>query len=70
MVVDEQGAWTELANQSSTMPVEAPAGGDKNEGKSKSGKLGLLSRQRGRERSSKAQEPGVLGKEGARNIIC
>jgi len=34
-----------------------------------SGMLGFLSRKKGRDRSPKARERGVLGKEGARVVI-
>jgi len=66
LTLDEHGSWTELANQSSTMPAE---GFENIKGKGNSGMLGFLSRKRGRDRSPKPQEPGVLGKEGARHII-
>ncbi|KAE8356419.1 kinase-like domain-containing protein [Aspergillus coremiiformis] len=69
MVLEEAGSWSELADQSSTLPVE---GYDVNSSKGKSsnsGMLAFLSRKKGRDRSPKPQEPGVLGKEGARQII-
>jgi len=69
MTLDEQGSWTELANQSSTMPAEGFEGIKARDGKGQSGMLGFLSRKKGRDRSPKPQEPGVLGKEGARHII-
>lgn len=68
MVLDETGSWSELASHSSTLPAEGyDQAGDK--GKSNSGMLAFLSRKKGRDRSPKPQEPGVLGKEGARQII-
>jgi serine/threonine kinase 32 len=71
MVLDEAGSWSELANHSSTLPAE---GYDGLVGKDKgpaanSGMLAFLSRKKGRDRSPKPTEPGVLGKEGARQII-
>ncbi len=68
MVLEEAGSWSELADQSTTLPAEGydPA----TKGKSNNGgMLGFLSRKKGRDRSPKPQEPGVLGKEGARQII-
>ena len=68
MVLDESGAWTSLADQSSTLPADA-----QNEGRDRpekgSSMLGFLSRKKGRDRSPKPKEPGVLGKLGARHII-
>jgi serine/threonine kinase 32 len=69
MTLDEHGSWTELANQSATMPAEGLDGAKGRDGKGQSGMLGFLSRKKGRDRSPKPQEPGVLGKEGARHII-
>ncbi|RAH64515.1 kinase-like protein [Aspergillus aculeatinus CBS 121060] len=69
MVLEEAGSWSELADHSSTLPAE---GYDTVTGKGKgsnSGMLAFLSRKKGRDRSPKPQEPGVLGKEGARQII-
>lgn len=69
MVLEESGSWSQLADHSSTLPAEGydPAGG---KGKnSSSGMLSFFSRKKGRDRSPKPQEPGVLGKEGARQII-
>jgi serine/threonine kinase 32 len=65
MVLDETGSWSELANQSSSMGTDG-----KGDGKMKPhGMLGFLSRRRGRGSSPKPQEPGVLGREGARVVI-
>lgn len=65
MVLEETGSWTNLADHSATIS-------DSNSAKSKSGSnSGMFSflRKKGRERSPKPTEPGVLGKEGARQII-
>ncbi|KAJ5093734.1 Serine/threonine-protein kinase 32B [Penicillium angulare] len=69
MVLEEAGSWSELANHSHTLPAEG-LDGDHGKGKgSNSGMLSFLSRKKGRDRSPKPTEPGVLGKEGARQII-
>ncbi|KAF1940599.1 kinase-like protein [Clathrospora elynae] len=62
VVLNETGSWTEMANQSSALVQNAQA-------EKPSGMLGFLSRKKGRDRSPKAKERGVLGKEGARVII-
>lgn len=68
MVLEESGSWSQLADQSSTLPAE---GYDHTGAKPKNsnGMLWFFNRRRGRDRSPKPQEPGVLGKEGARQII-
>jgi serine/threonine kinase 32 len=63
VVLNETGSWTEMANQSSAL-VQKDGQAEK-----PSGMLGFLSRKKGRDRSPKAKERGVLGKEGARVII-
>lgn len=68
MVLEEAGSWSELANHSTTLPAEG-YDGDGNKNKGSSGMLSFLSRKKGRDRSPKPTEPGVLGKEGARQII-
>ena len=68
MVLDEGGSWSNLADQSSTLPADAAGEGSSRSEKSGS-MLGFLSRKRGRDRSPKPKEPGVLGKSGARHII-
>lgn len=62
VVLNETGSWSDMANQSSSL-VQNP-NADK-----PSGMLGFLSRKKGRDRSPKAKERGVLGKEGARVVI-
>ncbi|OKL56229.1 hypothetical protein UA08_08382 [Talaromyces atroroseus] len=70
MVLEEAGSWSELADQSSTLPAEGYEGLiSKGQKPPNSGMLAFLSRKKGRERSPKPTEPGVLGKEGARHII-
>ncbi|KKK18991.1 hypothetical protein ARAM_001483 [Aspergillus rambellii] len=68
MVLEEAGSWSELADQSSTIPAEGFDAVSKGKPQN-SGMLAFLSRKKGRDRSPKPQEPGVLGKEGARQII-
>jgi serine/threonine kinase 32 len=64
-VLHANGSWSELG--------EPPTAGNMSSGdereKRPSGMLGFLARKKGRERSPKAKERGVLGKEGARVII-
>ncbi|KAJ5136460.1 Serine/threonine-protein kinase 32B [Penicillium atrosanguineum] len=69
MVLEEAGSWSELANHSSTLPAEGLQGEDGKGKGSNSGMLSFLSRKKGRDRSPKPTEPGVLGKEGSRQII-
>lgn len=70
VTLDGTGSWSQLAkDQSATIPAEAINGVDGKVGKQAHGMLGFLSRHKGREKSPKPQEPGVLGKEGARVVI-
>lgn len=62
VVLNETGSWTDMANQSSSLLQNPNA-------EKPTGMLGFLSRKKGRDRSPKAKERGVLGKEGARVII-
>jgi serine/threonine kinase 32 len=62
VVLNETGSWSDMANQSSLL-IQNP------NAEKPSGMLGFLSRKKGRDRSPKARERGVLGKEGARVII-
>lgn len=68
VVLNETGSWSEMANQSSAMITPKPDVTDPNAQKP-TGMLGFLSRKKGRDRSPKAKEKGVLGKEGARVVI-
>lgn len=65
-VLDEQGSWSMLADQSATLPVDAKENKDKQESGSV---LGFLRGRKGRDRSPKPKEAGVLGKVGARQFI-
>lgn len=69
MVLGEEGSWSDLADHSSTLPAEGLDGASGKGKGSNSGMLSFLSRKKGRDRSPKPTEPGVLGKEGARQII-
>lgn len=66
MVLDEQGSWSTLADQSATLPVDAQAAKDSKDGGSM---LGFFRGRKGRDRSPKPKEAGVLGKAGARQMI-
>ncbi|KAK2809461.1 hypothetical protein FQN50_003729 [Emmonsiellopsis sp. PD_5] len=70
MVLEETGSWSNLADHSSPLPAN---GYDPNQNRgaaaSNSGMLSFLSRKKGRDRSPKPTEPGVLGKEGSRQIL-
>lgn len=68
MVLDESGSWTNLADQTAPNVPEGMAEGGKYE-RSGGSMLGFLSRKKGRDRSPKPKEAGVLGKIGARHII-
>lgn len=67
VVLNAQGSWTEMANQSQGLI----ASNEERRVEKPSGMLGFLSRKKGRDRSPKAKEKerGVLGKEGARVIV-
>ena len=71
VVLDGSGSWTDLPNRGATvnMPAEGIESASIKSKNGGSGMLGFLSRKKGRERSPKPTEPGVLGKEGARTII-
>lgn len=69
VVLNEQGSWSDMANQSAGMVDEHTRDGKRSE--RSPGMLGLFSRKKGRDRSPKGKEKerGVLGKEGARVVI-
>ena len=68
VTLDETGSWAELAHRRATLPGEGVNGTECAPGKH-FGMLGFLSRKKGREKSPKPHESGVLGKEGARVVI-
>ncbi|KAI2450187.1 Serine/threonine kinase [Ophidiomyces ophidiicola] len=61
MVLEGSGSWSSLADQNS---INEGA-----KGKSANGMFSFLRGKKGREKSPKPTEPGILGKEGARQII-
>ena len=67
-MLGETGSWSQLADKSATLPAEGVRGVGSKSAKP-SGMLGFLGRNRGRARSPKPREAGVLGKEGARVVI-
>ncbi len=67
MVLDETGSWSNLADQ--TAPDAAAGESGAKYDKGSGSMLGFLSRKKGRDRSPKPKEAGVLGKVGARHII-
>ena len=77
VVLDETGSWSDLAHRGNNGVVSGESekdlrsgGGSELRGKPKpNGMLGFLSRKKGRDRSPKPMEKGVLGKEGARVIV-
>ncbi|EAS35850.3 AGC/YANK protein kinase [Coccidioides immitis RS] len=63
MVLGEAGSWSTLADHSGISE------GTKGKPAANGGMFSFLKGKKGRERSPKPTEPGVLGKEGARQII-
>jgi serine/threonine kinase 32 len=69
-VLDSENSWSTLAEQNLTLPADALEGVIARENKSgSSGMLGFLTRKKGRDRSPKPKDPGILGKYGARQIL-
>ena len=72
VVTNDDGTTWEGVSKKETRSTngssEVREGGRSTKGKP-SGMLGFLSRKKGRERSPKPMEPGVLGKEGARVVV-
>jgi serine/threonine kinase 32 len=71
MVLDSESNWSALAEQNLTLPADALEGVIAREGKSSSSSsvLGFLNRKKGRDRSPKPKDPGIIGKFGARQIL-
>ena len=73
VVLDETGSWSNLNHRAQNNGGDdgdsRSSGETGRKGKGGSGMLGFLSRKKGRERSPKPQENGVLGKEGARVVV-
>lgn len=64
---ERAGKRRRAPNELGDSPVQETSGSELN--KKPSGMLGFLSRKKGRDRSPKPREPGVLGKEGARVVV-
>lgn len=70
MTLDGAGSWSDLARQDATLPTDAAGVADAGKQETSSGGVfGFLSRKKGRGHSPKPKERGVLGKEGARQVI-
>jgi len=74
VVLNEQGSWSDLqrrnSNGSGGGREGVRSGASNGSGQTKpNGMLGFLSRKKGRQRSPKPMEAGVLGKEGARVVV-
>ncbi|RYP12014.1 hypothetical protein DL767_011520 [Monosporascus sp. MG133] len=71
VTIDATGSWSQLARQDATLPTDASTVPDDKSGGSSSsgGVFGLFGRKKGRGHSPKPKERGILGKEGARQII-
>lgn len=69
VTLDETGSWSALARQDATLPADAVAVAEEGKPAGGGGMLGFLRGKRGRDRSPKPQERGILGKEGARIVI-
>lgn len=61
VTLNETGSWSDMANQSQSMVQE--------DGRKSSSMLGFLRSKKGRDKSPKARERGVIGKEGARVVV-
>jgi len=71
VTLDGGGSWSDLARQDATLPADAAGTNNDPTGKAEGsgGVFGFLSRKKARGHSPKPKERGVLGKEGARQII-
>ena len=71
VVLDEQGSWADIGNKDPDSERNSRSGGSSSlvHGGKPNGMLGFLSRKKGRQRSPKPMEAGVLGKEGARVVV-
>lgn len=70
VVLGETGSWSDISSPNAAMPLDNVGLEGRGTFRGKpTGMLGFLSRKRGRERSPKPVEQGVLGKEGARVVI-
>lgn len=69
VTVGATGSWAQLANPSATLPADSVNGTDGGKHHHHGILTNFLSRKKGRDRSPKPHENGVLGKEGARVVI-
>ena len=70
VTLDGAGSWSDLARQDATLPADAGGVADPGKPEATSGGVfGFLKRGKGRGNSPKPKERGVLGKEGARQVI-
>ena len=70
VILNSESDWSELAHKTATLPADALEGVIARESKGgSSGMLGFLNRKKGRERSPKPRDPGIIGKLGSRHIL-
>ncbi|KAL6714424.1 Serine/threonine kinase [Lecanora helva] len=72
VTLDEQGSWANLGNKdmmNGEGERNSRSGGSSSLHSKPAGVLGFWSRKKGRQRSPKPMEAGVLGKEGARVVV-
>ncbi|KAI6083606.1 kinase-like protein [Hypoxylon rubiginosum] len=68
LTLEGAGSWSELARRDNTLPADASAMNDDQSGSGGGGVFGLFGRKK-RGHSPKPKERGVLGKEGARQVV-
>ncbi|KAL7622361.1 Serine/threonine kinase [Parahypoxylon ruwenzoriense] len=68
VTLEDTGSWSDLARRDATLPADASAVNDDKSGSGGGGVFGLFGRKK-RGHSPKPKERGVLGKEGARQIV-
>lgn len=61
VTLNDTGSWSDMANQGQTLVQE--------DGRKSSSMLGFLRSKKGRDKSPKPRERGVIGKEGARVVV-
>ncbi|KAI5866095.1 kinase-like protein [Durotheca rogersii] len=68
VTLEDTGSWSDLARRDTTLPADASAATDDKQGSGGGGVFGLFGRKK-RGHSPKPKERGVLGKEGARQVV-
>ncbi|KAI0010384.1 kinase-like protein [Xylariaceae sp. FL0662B] len=68
VTLEDTGSWSDLARRDATLPADASAVNDDKSGSGGGSVFGLFGRKR-RGHSPKPKERGVLGKEGARQVV-